>query len=169
MDSSFVLYQISPEPAKVWADSIKPLATIQSFPELMTSVDAAKAVGLENCTDIFYFREGIMPMWEDPGNVNGGRLVLEIPASQKDSLAEMWSKTLILTSLKINGITGCTFAEKSNFRICIWISEPKFVDFISEAWREVLRMPSSCPYLPHNRSQDGNRYRKSNKGKWGSK
>ena len=37
---------------------------------------------IQNETDIYMFKNGIEPMWEDPKNASGGRWILTIPPTE---------------------------------------------------------------------------------------
>ena len=40
---------------------------------------------LRKINSIEFFKKGIQPRWEDPKNENGGRLVFQVPKSEKSN------------------------------------------------------------------------------------
>ena len=98
-------------------------------------------------------------MWEDPININGGKCTLEIPISMKDKLFDAWKMTVGLCTLGVfDNICGCVFNEKSNFRISIWISDPRDADDVLKAWKEVIDCPHGIfSFSLHNRFGDYNK------------
>jgi len=139
--SSWKYYQISSQEQqqKDWAGSLKQICTVKAVPELLHTLDQTEIAGLENFLDLNFFKQNIQPMWEDPSNINGGRIIAEIPTALKDRLAELWRRTVAFCVLEpFEGINGCVYAEKANYRICIWISNPAVAEDITSAWRRVL-------------------------------
>lgn len=142
--------------SKNWADNLKTICNVKTAPELLTTLDEIKRVGLENLTDVNFFKSTINPMWEDPININGGRCILEIPTSQKEKLFEIWKITVAMcASGAFDNICGCVFSEKANFRIAIWISDPREAEDILKAWKEVVDCSQAVfSFSLHNRFGD---------------
>lgn len=139
--SSWRYYQVSSQEQqhKDWASSLKNICTVKTVPELLDTLDQTEVAGLENFLDLNFFKHNIPPMWEDPNNVNGGRIIAEIPLSMKDALIELWKRTIAFCILEpFEGINGCVYAEKANYRICIWMSSPAGVEDVINAWKRVL-------------------------------
>ncbi|CDW55711.1 IF4E domain containing protein [Trichuris trichiura] len=77
------------------------------------------------CTDLYFFKRGIRPLWDDPANVNGGRWIL----SMGDNMGRMdavwmhlliclvgsWFRTL---QAQICGVVANVRKRKS--KICVW-------------------------------------------------
>lgn len=162
--TSWKYYQISSaeQNQKNWADCIKSVCTMHTYPELLYVLDQTKKAGLENFLDLNFFKDSIMPMWEDSENVNGGRIIMEVPQSQKDILHSLWARTVVFCSLEpTEGINGCVFAEKANYRICIWISNPSVAEEVANAWRHVLNCNSATfTFTLHNRQGDNSKYKR---------
>lgn len=141
MKSQWKYYQIvAPESnQKNWADCIKQIAVVNSYPELLYTLDKTSEFGFENFNDLNFFKDNIKPMWEEQVNKNGGRIIMEIPMSQKDIVFEIWRRTVTFCAKEVfNSVNGCVYAEKANFRICIWIGDSNFADDITNAWKKVL-------------------------------
>lgn len=167
MKNHWKFYQLSAEATKTWKDSITNIANVEDYSDLMGALDIIKPTGLESCSDLFYFKNDIMPMWEDPSNLNGGRLILDVPANQKDLLHTIWSKTLAFCSLEANnGINGCSFAEKLNFRICIWVADQICAEEIGNAWKSILGIGfAEVYYSSHSKPATSRRFAQKGKGK----
>lgn len=140
--SQWTYYQLSnsgEQTQKTWADSLKSICTVNTQSELLYTLDEVEKIGMENFNDLNFFKNGIQPMWEDLSNVNGGRCMAEIGTNHKDVITTLWNRTVALCALDtFEGICGCVFNEKSNFRISIWISDPRYSEEILQAWKEVL-------------------------------
>lgn len=86
---------------------------------------------IKNCM-LFFMRKGILPMWEDPKNYDGGCFSFKI--SNKD-IAGIWKKiSYMLTGESLTNnenilktITGITVSPKKSFCILkIWTSTLKY-------------------------------------------
>jgi translation initiation factor 4E len=85
---------------KSWSDCLMNIANfsaVEDFWALYNHIEVPSK--LEPGCDYNMFKRGIKPMWEDPRNKNGGRLMLLIrktPKSQPNSrLDEMWLEILL--------------------------------------------------------------------------
>lgn len=145
-----------------WADSLKEVGAVKTVPELLYTLDEMKKKGLENLTDLNLFKNEIKPMWEDAANINGGRCIMDLPVTQRDNVFDIWRKTVAFCcSNGFESICGCVFAEKANFRISLWISDPQESDNIIKAWKEVLESSQCNPsFSPHSKYLDNGRSKK---------
>lgn len=163
MKTHWRYYQISGlEQQKNWADSMKAICSLRTFPELLYTLDQTRSVGLDSLLDLNFFKNGIQPMWEDPSNVNGGRIIMEIPVARKDMLFDIWAKTLVFCALEpFEGVNGCVYAEKANYRVCIWVSDASVSDEIMNAWKHILGCSSAVfTFSLHNKHGDGSKFKK---------
>ena len=138
---------------KTWADSLKTICTVKTIPEVLFVLEKIEAINMDKLADVNFFKANIEPMWEDPANVNGGRIIMEIPLEFKNKLASSWNNTVAFCiSDKVSGICGCVFSEKANYRICIWISDPKYEAEIREGWMSIIDCPGvQFSFSLHNR------------------
>lgn len=161
MKSQWKYYQVvAPENnQKSWADCIKPIATITTFPELLDSFDKTLEFGLENLNDLNFFKNDIKPIWEEQANKNGGRIIMEVPLSQKDIVFEIWKRTVVFCAMNLfTTVNGCVYAEKANFRICIWIGDSNFSEEVTNAWKKVLdNDQATFIYSSHDRASDASK------------
>jgi hypothetical protein len=82
----------------------------------------------------FIMKEGILPMWEDPGNANGGFWSFKVP---KRNSNDVWKKltaglvgnSLTVNSKNISSITGISISPKiSNCVMKIWNNTSNVTD-----------------------------------------
>ena len=93
------------------------IAIIESLPEPL----------VKNCM-LFIMKDGIVPMWEDPKNRNGGCFSYKV---SNKNVCEVWrdlsyllvGNTISSNMQFVNGVTGVTISPKKNFCIIkIWLS-----------------------------------------------
>ena len=68
-------------------------------------------------------KEGIMPTWEDPQNIEGGCISIKLSLNEA---VELWNKiSVYLVSDSFDGkINGISISPKKNFNIIkIWVKE----------------------------------------------
>lgn len=142
LQSKWTYYQLadnSEQTQKTWADALKAVCCVSTVPQLLFTLDEIGKAGLDNFNDLNFFKGEIQPMWEDPANVNGGRCMLEVSTNHKNAILEIWKKTVMLCASDLfDGINGCAFNEKANYRISLWISDPRESDEIVKIWKDVL-------------------------------
>jgi len=82
----------------------------------------------------FLMKEGIMPMWEDPGNAKGGYWSFKVTKKSsnltwKKLTAGLVGNSLIVNSKKMSCITGISISPKiSNCVMKIWNNNSKITD-----------------------------------------
>lgn len=165
LESEWRYYQLSSsteQNQKSWADSMKMIGCVRTVPELLFTLDETEKRGMENLTDLNLFKNNIQPMWEDPANVNGGRCIMEVPTSQRDAVFDLWRSTVAFCcSNAFETVSGCVYNEKANFRISIWVSDPRENEELMKAWRETLRNSQSMfSFALHNKYSDHSKNRK---------
>lgn len=107
--------------------SYKKIATLDSLEASITILETLPEKMINNCM-LFLMRNTILPMWEDPKNINGGSFSYKI---SNKCVSKVWKKLSysligeVLTEdkkLRPN-ITGITISPKKNFCIIkVWIS-----------------------------------------------
>ena len=158
MKSQWKYFQIArqTEQMKNWSDCIKQIAMVSTYPEVLYTLDMTGLAGLENLNDLNFFKNGVQPMWEDVANKNGGRIIMELPLLQLELLQELWRRTIIFCAIEaFPTVTGCVYAEKVNYRICLWIGDSNLADEVTSAWKHVLDCEfATFSYISHDRSND---------------
>ncbi|KAM0681350.1 translation initiation factor eIF4E [Glugoides intestinalis] len=169
LKSNWKYYQASSleQQQKDWVGCMKQICIVKNTPELLYTLDQVELAGLENFLDLNFFKQNIGPMWEDPSNVNGGRIIAEIPLSLKAKLPELWRKTAIFCALEpYNGINGCVYSEKANYRISIWIGDATCADDIIKACQHILGCEEITFAFSLHASKQSDGFRNKKKGSY---
>ncbi|KRH92823.1 Eukaryotic translation initiation factor IF4E [Pseudoloma neurophilia] len=162
--------------AESYSEILNEVCSIGTIPEMMYMIENMEpAIHWPLNSNLHFFREGIVPLWEDPMNAKGGKWVLEIPKSAGQSLNDLWNKTVmyvasemidlnknITDSNKI--ICGCVFSpRKITDRIALWT---KTTDdralAIGKEWKAVLNTDLEMGFKIHENALKGIRERKNN-------
>jgi hypothetical protein len=86
---------------------------------------------LQSCM-FFVMKNGIVPMWEDPKNRNGGCFSYKVsnkavPDVWKDITYALTGETLSVNNTFVNNVTGISISPKKNFCIVkIWMSNCEY-------------------------------------------
>ncbi|VDO04801.1 unnamed protein product [Rodentolepis nana] len=110
---------------------------------------------IPNGTDLYVFKRGIKPMWEDPMNENGGRWLIQVLPNADVNF--YWEELLMLivgnswkTEEDSNEICGVVFQPRARgSRISLWTSNWNNKDAqirIGKRVKEVLNYPESLLY-----------------------
>ena len=110
---------------------------------------------VKNCM-LFVMKDGIMPMWEDPKNRNGGSFSYKV---LNKSVPEVWKQltyllvgeTLSNNTSFVNSIAGITISPKKNFCIVkIWIMNCNFQnpEVVSSSVKGISSQ--GCLFKKHN-------------------
>ncbi|GAM25801.1 hypothetical protein SAMD00019534_089760 [Acytostelium subglobosum LB1] len=112
-------------------------------------------------SDIYLFKEGIRPVWEDPENQNGGKFVIKV----RRNFTSKWWEDLLLAFVgeqieggdSINGIV-ISFRSADNSLIGIWnkdCNDDESKEKIAASLRNLFRI-EKVDYKPHHyRMRDG--------------
>mmetsp|Transcript_37391 Transcript_37391/g.72424 ORF Transcript_37391/g.72424 Transcript_37391/m.72424 type:complete len:241 (-) Transcript_37391:87-809(-) len=116
--------------------------------------------------DIYFFREGINPEWEDSANAHGGRWLLSLNRDSFETMTEVdmyWERLLVaLVNNVIEGaeeITGATInSRRGARRIMIWLrnAHDDYLDLvlsIGYQLKDLMGLPfnSTLDFEPHNK------------------
>jgi len=105
----------------------------------------------------FLMKEGIMPMWEDPKNANGGYWSFKVPKRSsnltwKKLSAGLVGNSLTVDSKKMSCITGISISPKiSNCVMKIWNNTSKITDCHMFTKEIDYLDPSTIRYNKHKR------------------
>jgi len=171
LKSSWVLWQNDNNDSNIrsWEKDNSKVGEFSMIPQFLYMCDEIVRVRVENLRPMNLFKNGIKPMWEDEANVDGGRLILDIPVLTQVDLNEIWKMTMILcVSNSIDNICGCVFNEKQSvYKISIWFGRDYNQDMIKEMWEKILGSINLPIYsFLHKKSLDNT---KGGKKKWGGK
>jgi hypothetical protein len=107
--------------------SYKPIYKFGSAEDTIAITESLPEALVKNCM-LFIMRDGVMPMWEDPKNRNGGCFSYKV---SNKNVYDVWKElTYVLVGESISGnssfvnaVTGITISPKKNFCIIkIWMS-----------------------------------------------
>jgi len=89
--SSWTLWYLEYDVLKKWAESQNEIVTIHSVEDFWNVHNFFKPPSqLKVGADYSLFKKGILPMWEDPANINGGRWIFTLSRSCRKELDEFW-------------------------------------------------------------------------------
>ena len=129
----WTLYAHLPHDTDWSVDSYKPICEFATMEECIGLVESLPDVVIKNCM-LFLMRGKIKPVWEDPGNRDGGCFSYKINNKQ---IVNIWKnvcfstvgETLTENPDYIKHINGITVSPKRSFCILkIWMSDFKYQD-----------------------------------------
>lgn len=118
-------------------DSYNKLFTINNLCDYEILKDCIKKIHLQNCM-LFLMKDNILPIWEDPENINGSSLSFKILG--KD-VVKSWTDIILYTiteDINLNenhNINGLSISPKKEFNIIkIWTKDSvnKYSDLYKE-------------------------------------
>lgn len=139
------------DPEKDWKDNLTNCGsfdTIESFWRIFNSLKPSSQLATNS--NYHVFKEGVIPMWEDPQNKDGGKFVLTIP--KKDSKSgrcdEWWLFTVLAIigeTLDLDGDEVCGVVvsiRKNQDRIALWLqsNDKNRCSLIGARWKKCLEM-----------------------------
>ncbi|RNF24101.1 putative eukaryotic translation initiation factor 4e [Trypanosoma conorhini] len=109
---------------------------------------------------LYFFRDGINPKWEDPGNRDGGILKIKLDSSRINeawvyllcrTIGESWSRSVRDT---VNGVA--LKVRDRAYLLEVWVTKqsPELMMDISELLRPLLGDVFSVFYAPHSVTQE---------------
>jgi len=145
-----------------WRDQLVNLGTFRTageFWSIFNNVRAPSNLALNS--NFHLFKEGVVPMWEDPANKDGGKFVLTVP--KKDSKAgkthEWWLYTVLAAigeTMDASGEEICGVVvsiRKSQDRIALWLKscDQKACTEVGARWKKCLEVSNrtSLRYQSH--------------------
>lgn len=141
-----------------WMDTVKNIITVDSVEDFWGMFNnIPQASELNYPFDYYFFRHNIQPMWEDPSNINGGKMTLMF---KKTCDAEFIDKVWLYTVLGCIGeqfkdnICGIVLnIRKHQDRINVWINTDNEEDIKNLAlqWKELTEIKNMhVSYVKHN-------------------
>lgn len=165
LKSPWVLWQNGNDEsnAKSWGEDLVSVGEVSTVPEFLYLCDEITGVDVGNLCTMNLFRKGIKPMWEDEANIEGGRLITDVPVMGRGNVNELWRRTMAFcVSNTVDNICGCVFSEKqSYYKIAIWFGKDYNQDAIRDRWQSVIGVNKALIYsFLHRKSLDTNKSRK---------
>ena len=149
--------------AKAYEDRMHKLGLISTVEDMWGFLVHMKSPSLVG-TDYHIFKEGIKPMWEDPGNKQGGKFILRV---KKTDTAKAWLQLLLLTvggSLQgaHDEICGVVVSVRhGDDTVAVWHRQVKNKGLVGEALKKALALKEDfhLEYKPHDISLNANSQR----------
>ena len=134
--------------------SYKKICQFKTVEEAIAITESLPADLVKNCM-LFIMRDGVIPMWEDPKNRNGGCFSYKV---SNRNVFEVWrdltyvlvGETISSNSIFVNCVTGITISPKKNFCIVkIWMTncEHQNPQIVTSEIRKLS--PQGCLFKKH--------------------
>jgi len=150
--------------------SIKTICSISTVEEFWETYDFLNRPNdLPTTTDYHFFRDGIKPTWEDPGNAKGGKWIIRLP---KGLASRYWEETCLaligcqFTGVPVTELCGAVLSVRYSEDILgVWnrsATDRDMIDRIRDAIKKILQLPANAymEYKPHQNSlQDRSSFR----------
>ncbi|WUR04004.1 eukaryotic translation initiation factor 4E (IF4E) [Vairimorpha necatrix] len=165
LQSKWVIWQNLSEDSdvKTWAEDLRSVGEFSQVEEFKYLEKELLTRKIDKLLSLKIFKYGIKPMWEDPRNMNGGRLVIDIPSASGYSPEEIYILTVAFCiSNTAQGICGVVIMSKhESHKISLWIEDEHYQTDVESKWSEVLfRYDLTIYFLLHKKSIDGNKGKK---------
>uniref|UniRef100_A0A0X3P7B6 EIF-4F 25 kDa subunit n=1 Tax=Schistocephalus solidus TaxID=70667 RepID=A0A0X3P7B6_SCHSO len=161
---------------KGWEDNMQKIAvfdTVEHFWSILTHTLPPSEI--MNGTDIYIFKDGIQPMWEDERNRNGGRWLINVP--HIEMLDTYWEELLMLiigndweTEAESEQICGAVFQRRARGpKISLWTSDAEDEATVMRIGRRVkdrLKFPDRLSFQTVYQQQNVPKGRDSGEGKY---
>lgn len=104
---------------------------------------------LKEKSNYHMFKEGVMPVWEDPTNKNGGKWSIELPPGEKNDLNTIWLHTLLamVGEAFVDGDEICGIVislRKHRNRVSLWTkthTDKDAIQRIGHEFKKAIEMP----------------------------
>lgn len=150
------------EPVHPYENSIKQICSINTVEEFWLTYNFLKRPNdLPNTTDYHFFRDGIKPTWEDPGNARGGKWIIRLP---KGLASRYWEEIVLamiggqFLGVPDGEVCGAVISIRYSEDILgIWnrtAADRDITERLRDAIKKILQLPPFAPmeYKPHQNS-----------------
>lgn len=150
------------EPVNPYENSIKQLCTVNTVEEFWGTYNFLRRPNdLPTTTDYHFFRDGIKPTWEDPGNAKGGKWIVRLP---KGLASRYWEEIILalvggqFPGIPDSEICGAVISIRYSEDILgVWnrtAGDREITERIRDAIKKILHLPPFAPmeYKPHQNS-----------------
>ncbi|KAK4469439.1 hypothetical protein MN116_006991 [Schistosoma mekongi] len=136
-------------------EKVATFSTIEHFWSVLSHTHRPKE--MTNGNDLYMFKCGIVPKWEDPKNENGGRWLINI--SPRQDVDFLWDELLMLligsdwdTDEEENQICGAVFQPRSRGnKMAVWLAcddEEQTIMQIGRRIKERLELEETIYFQP---------------------
>ncbi|KEG09905.1 putative eukaryotic translation initiation factor 4e [Trypanosoma grayi] len=131
--------------------------SVATFWKVFNNVPAATSMEIGT---LYFFRDGINPKWEDPGNCDGGMVKIKVASDHIDeawvlllcrTIGESWSKSVRNT---VNGVA--LKVRERGYVLEVWVTKqsPGLMADIGELLQPLLGDAFLTQYAPHSVMQE---------------
>jgi len=160
----------NPAEPNPYETSIRTISSVSTVEEFWEVYDFLKRPNdLPTTTDYHFFRDGIKPTWEDPGNLKGGKWIIRLP---KGLASRYWEEIILaligcqFTGVPVTELCGAVLSVRYSEDILgVWnrtATDRELVERIRDSIKKVLQLPVNAymEYKPHQASlQDRSSFR----------
>lgn len=155
--------------AEDYEASIKQVAdfgTVEAFWGVYSHMQRPESIRYGGSTELHLFKRGIKPIWEDPANALGGKLVIRLTRSLTNRMWELACLGLIAEEFS-DDVTGLVLTLKQHDGagvLAVWnrdANNSQAIHRIREDLRRALELPLfvRCEYKPHQKRMRGSKPR----------
>ncbi|KAI3413709.1 Eukaryotic translation initiation factor 4E-3 [Globodera pallida] len=97
LQNQWALWYLKGDRNKNWTDCLKKVSvfdTVEDFWALYNHIQPAS--GLSWNSDYYLFKEGIKPMWEDKGNLKGGRWLVQVDRQKRQTKLDIYWQEMMM-------------------------------------------------------------------------
>jgi hypothetical protein len=133
LESEWTFWAHLPHDTDWSTNSYKEVFNMTSVEETISLLESIPNVLVENCM-LFVMKKGIIPVWEDPNNRNGGCFSYKINNKHVHQIWKELTYSLVGSSISnhsdfVDSVTGITISPKKSFCIIkIWMSNCDYQD-----------------------------------------
>lgn len=139
-------------------DNIQPVIELSSVEEFWCCFNnIISPTTLTFKKDLHFFKTGITPIYEDPANINGGLIQIDL---KNDYYDKAWMNTLLSligcqynTYNYITGVVGSSKASGKS-RITMWVTindDKQTLQKIASEWKKIIGKENfNIGFFPHN-------------------
>ena len=131
LNRKWILWSHLPQNPDWTIRSYNQICNLNTLEDVVAILNVIPDALLTSCM-LFFMREGIAPMWEDPKNKDGGcfkyRIINKhVPQTLKHMIYTLVGETLSSNKLFLQNVTGITISPKKKFCILkVWTSNCDF-------------------------------------------
>ena len=144
-----------------WEDNLQVVGNVKTVEEFWaTQAFIKQPTAMEIGASYHFFKTGVMPMWEDPANKQGGKFTISLVTGadqyRLDTVWEELSMALIGEYLDEGvgeQITGCVLGKRRNMaKVSIWTKDASNIEALKTIGARIKAMANVSAvveYFPH--------------------
>jgi len=153
LQNKWTLWYLHNDKTKAWTSLQKPICTVGTAEDFWTLQHfLVNPSQLSKGCDYSLFKEGILPMWEDPANINGGRWIFLLNGENKSILDETWLNLCLViigdAFQYSDDVCGVVVNVRYKYnKISIWTTDVRNTEAVGEIGfklRDLFRLTGGC-------------------------